>query len=117
MQSDYVILISLGALLILCPLIKSLMERIGVPALVVYHVNPLTFWLACLMTFQMGAATLIARKILKSRGQREKVFSISPLIAILVGIALVIAAYAWGKGENLYVIFLEGYRFFFGAGV
>ena len=36
MQSDYIILIALGALLILSPFVKSLMERIGVPALVGY---------------------------------------------------------------------------------
>jgi Kef-type K+ transport system membrane component KefB len=36
MQSDYLILIILGALLILSPLVKSLMERTGVPALVGY---------------------------------------------------------------------------------
>jgi len=36
MQADYLILIVLGALLILSPLVKSLMERMGVPALVSY---------------------------------------------------------------------------------
>jgi hypothetical protein len=36
MQSDYPLLITLGALLILSPFVKSLMERIGVPALVGY---------------------------------------------------------------------------------
>jgi len=36
MQTDYLILITLGALLILSPFVKSLMERIGVPALVGY---------------------------------------------------------------------------------
>ncbi len=36
MQADYLILIVLGALLILSPFVKSLMERMGVPALVGY---------------------------------------------------------------------------------
>ncbi len=36
MQNEYAILITLGALLILSPFVKSLMERIGVPALVGY---------------------------------------------------------------------------------
>jgi len=36
MQTEYLILITLGALLILSPFVKSLMERIGVPALVGY---------------------------------------------------------------------------------
>jgi len=36
MQTEYLTLITLGALLILCPFVKSLMERIGIPALVGY---------------------------------------------------------------------------------
>lgn len=36
MQTEYLTLITLGALLILSPFVKSLMERIGVPALVGY---------------------------------------------------------------------------------
>jgi len=36
MQTDYTILIILGVMLILSPLVKSLMERIGVPAMVGY---------------------------------------------------------------------------------
>jgi len=38
MQSEYSILMTLGALLILSPLMKSLTERMGVPALVGYIV-------------------------------------------------------------------------------
>ena len=36
MQSEYTILITLGVLLVMSPFVKSLMERIGVPALVGY---------------------------------------------------------------------------------
>jgi len=36
MQTEYLTLITLGILLILCPFVKNLMERIGVPALVGY---------------------------------------------------------------------------------
>jgi len=36
MQSEYALLITLGALLILSPLVKSLMERLGVPPLIGY---------------------------------------------------------------------------------
>jgi Kef-type K+ transport system membrane component KefB len=36
MQAEYPILIALGALLILSPLVKSLMERLGIPAMVGY---------------------------------------------------------------------------------
>jgi NhaP-type Na+/H+ and K+/H+ antiporter len=34
MQTEYLTLIILGALLILSPFVKSMMERIGIPALV-----------------------------------------------------------------------------------
>ena len=36
MQSDYPLLITLGTLIVLAPIIRSLLERIGVPALVGY---------------------------------------------------------------------------------
>jgi Kef-type K+ transport system membrane component KefB len=36
MQAEYPVLIALGALLILSPLVKSLMERLGIPAMVGY---------------------------------------------------------------------------------
>ena len=36
MQTEYLTLITLGALLILSPFVKSLMKRIGVPALAGY---------------------------------------------------------------------------------
>ena len=34
----------------------------------------------------------------------------------IASLFLVVSLYAWGEGENVYVIFLEGYRDFFGAG-
>ena len=82
-----------------------------------WYFNPLNVWLVCLMVLEMGVATLIARSILKRRDPTIKVVSIAPLAAIFGSLFLVISLYAWGQGENVYVIFLEGYRFFFGSGI
>ncbi len=82
-----------------------------------WYVSPLHLWLFMLMGLEMGGATLIARKILKNRGEGERVISAAPLVTMALSLILVISAYTWGKGENLYVIFLEGYRFFFGSGL
>ena len=82
-----------------------------------WYLSPLHLWLIMLMGLEMGAATLIARKILKNRGDTKIVISLAPLIVMGVSLFLVIGAYAWGKGENLYVMFLEGYRILFGSGL
>ncbi len=82
-----------------------------------YYFNPLNFWLLCFMVFEMGLASMIARRILKSRGDSASVITRGSLATVLVSISVVIAAYAWGKGENLYVIFLAGFRVFFGSGI
>lgn len=82
-----------------------------------WYFNPLNIWLTSLVVLEMGVGTLIARAILKRRGQQLKVVTAAPIAVILGSLTFVISAYAWGKGENLYVIFLSGYRFFFGAGI
>ena len=82
-----------------------------------WYFNPLNVWLVSLMVLEMGIATLIARAILKRRGRQLKVVTPAPLAVILGSLVFVISAYAWGKGENIYVIFLNGYRFFFGYGI
>jgi hypothetical protein len=78
-----------------------------------WYFNPLNIWLISLMILEMGIATLIARSILKRRGRAIKVVTLAPIAVILGSLAFVISAYAWGKGENIYVIFLEGYRAIF----
>lgn len=81
-----------------------------------WYLNPLNIWLISLMVLEMGIATLIARSVLKRRGQQIKIITLAPVAVILGSLVFVISAYAWGKGENLYIIFLNGYRFFFGSG-
>jgi hypothetical protein len=82
-----------------------------------YYLNPLNFWLICLMVLEMGIATLIARWILKRRREGIRIATAAPLLVIAVSLFVFIFMYAWGKGENVYVIFLKGYRLFFGTGV
>lgn len=64
-----------------------------------WYVSPLHIWLMMLMALEMGGATLIARKILKNRGERDSVVSAAPLATMGVSLFLVISAYAWGRGK------------------
>ncbi len=82
-----------------------------------WYFNPLNVWLVTLMVLEMGIATLIARKILKRRGREISVVTFGPIATIVCSLVFVISVYAWGKGENVYVIFLSGYRALFGSGV
>ncbi len=82
-----------------------------------WYLNPLSIWLISLMIFEMGIATLIGRSILKKRGMEVKGSVLAPILTIFLSLTFIISAYAWGKGENLYVIFLEGYRAIFGSGL
>ena len=56
-------------------------------------------------------------RFIKRRGQKLAIVTPAPIAVILGSLAFVISAYAWGKGENLYVLFLSGYRFIFGSGI
>ena len=82
-----------------------------------WYVNPLSVWMVCLLAIEMGAGTLIARYIRKRRGQQIRVFSVAPVASIVIGALAFGGIFAWGQGENLYVIFLDGYRLLFGSGV
>jgi hypothetical protein len=81
-----------------------------------WYCNPLNVWLISLAVLEMGLATLVARRILRRRGANLKVVTPAPVIIALASLVFVISVYAWGKGENVYVLFLEGYRHLFGAG-
>ena len=81
-----------------------------------WYLNPLNIGLAVLMVAEFGAAALIVRSRLKRRGAAAGSF-MAPVAVIACSLTLVALMYAWGKGENLFVIFLEGYRVLFGSGV
>jgi hypothetical protein len=78
--------------------------------------NPLSVWLVCLLAAEMGLGTLIGRYILKRRGRAIRVVTFAPLAAIIIGGATFAAILAWGQGEGLYSLYLDGYRSLFGSG-
>ena len=80
-----------------------------------YYLNPLNIWLLCGLVAQMGIAEIFCRHLLKKRGEAVRVLAPGPISAIIIGLFLVITLFAWGQGENVYVIFLEGYRKIFGS--
>ncbi|MFC1888997.1 hypothetical protein ACFL4G_04495 [Thermodesulfobacteriota bacterium] len=82
-----------------------------------WYFNPLNIWLVFLVIFQAGVGTMVARRIMKSRGEGVRVVTTGPVVTSVVSLFLIVALFAWGKGENVYTLFLEGYRFFFGSGV
>jgi hypothetical protein len=82
-----------------------------------WYLNPLNIWLLSLMILEMGVATLIGRSVLKRSDNSIVVFTRGPVMTIVGALAFVITAYAWGKGENLYVLFLGGFRVLYGSGI
>ena len=82
-----------------------------------WYANPLNVWLITLMILEMGIATLIARRVLQKRGGQIDVATRGPILTVIGSLIFVVLVYAWGKGENVYVIFLSTYRLLFGSGV
>ena len=82
-----------------------------------YFVNPLNLWLLLLVVLEMAVATLVARRLRRNLAERTRVLTPAPLVTIAVSLSLFVGLYAWGRGENIYVLFLSGYRGLFGAGV
>ncbi len=82
-----------------------------------YYVNPLNLWLLCGVCAQMALAEILCRQR-RNRHPGESIRVLHPgvLALFLVSLSLAVGLYAWGEGENVYVIFLEGYRTLFGAG-
>lgn len=83
-----------------------------------WYLNPLNIWLAAFMAFEMGVGTLVARGLLRRRGEHKgKIITPAPVLVIVASLGFVVAAYSWGRGENFYVLFLAGYRLLFGTGL
>lgn len=82
-----------------------------------WYVNPLNIWLALFLIFQAGVGTMISRRLMKGGGGGRSVVTAGPVVVSVVSLFLIIALFAWGKGENVYTLFLEGYRVMFGSGV
>jgi hypothetical protein len=82
-----------------------------------YYLNPLNVWLVLGVVAQMGLAEMFCRWLRAKRGEEIRVFGAGSMAAFFIGLFLVIGLFAWGQGENAYVIFLSGYRKLFGAGI
>lgn len=82
-----------------------------------WYLNPLNIWLVLLMTLEAGLADLYCRRLRKKQGDDVRVANPASLAVVSISLILFIAVYSWGKGENIYVIFLKGYRYFFGSGL
>jgi hypothetical protein len=81
-----------------------------------YYLNPLNIWLACAVTAEMALVEMLCRHRRKRLGADVRVLHPTSVAVLLISLSLVISLYAWGEGENVYVLFLEGYRVFFGPG-
>jgi hypothetical protein len=82
-----------------------------------WYFYPLNIWMACLLLIEVGAGTLFARALMKRRGHTIKVITPAPVIAALAGAAIAAGIFAWGQGENIFSIYMHGYRFLFGGGI
>jgi hypothetical protein len=82
-----------------------------------YYLNPLNIWLLCGILAQLGLAETICRYRLKKMGKDIGVLAIRPCLVFALSLFLVVFLFAWGQGENVYVIFLKGFRHLFGPGV
>ncbi len=87
------------------------------PECLYYFLNPLNVWLVLLIVLEIGVATFVVRAVRKRRGEDLAVWSAGPTATIVVSLGAFVGLYAWGRGENLYVVFLAGYRALFGSGV
>lgn len=82
-----------------------------------WYLNPLNLWLGMFLLFEMGVAEMGCRVVLNRRGSALRVAAPGAVAAALGGLGLAVAAFAWGRGENFYVLFLAGYRALFGTGL
>lgn len=83
---------------------------------VYYYANPLNIWLAFGVIAEMALAELLCRQRLRKRGENVRVLHPYPVAVLVISLSLVVSLYLWGEGENVYAMFLEGYRVFFGPG-
>jgi hypothetical protein len=83
---------------------------------VYYYANPLNVWLLFGMTAEMALAEILCRQRQRSQGVDIRVVHPTAVAVLIISLSLVVSLYAWGEGENVYALFLEGYRVFFGPG-
>lgn len=82
-----------------------------------WYLNPLNIWLVSFMVLEAGLSDIFCRFLMKKRGSAVRVANPKSLLTVSASLIFAISCYAWGKGENVYVIFLAGYRALFGSGL
>ncbi len=82
-----------------------------------YYLNPLNIWLLLGIIAQMSVIEMILRWRRKKKGENIRVFSIPVVATFVISMALVVALYAWGRGENIFSYYLVIYKKLFGPGV
>ncbi len=82
-----------------------------------YYLNPLNIWLAFGVAAEMALAEMLCRQRSRRLGSTLRVLHPAAVSVFVVSLSLVVGLYAWGEGENVYTLFLEGYRALFGPGV
>ena len=82
-----------------------------------YYLNPLSIWLFLGIVTQMGLAEMFCRWRQTKSGEAVRILGPGPVAAFVIGLFLTISLFAWGQGENVYVMFLAGYRTLFGSGL
>lgn len=78
--------------------------------------NPMYFFYLCILTIQLGFATVISRLILKRQDENIDIFTPGSLIAIAASVLIMVSISVLIGGENINSLYLEGYRFLFGDG-
>jgi len=83
---------------------------------VYYYANPLNVWLVFSIAAEIALAEMLCRQRRRSEGIDIRVLHPTAVAVFLISLSLVLSLYAWGDGENVYALFLEGYRALFGPG-
>lgn len=81
-----------------------------------WYFNPLNIWMVCLLMIEIGTGTLLARFLRQRQGYNIKILTPMPIIIALLGMMIFAGIYAWGQGENIFSVYMHGYRFLFGGG-
>jgi len=82
-----------------------------------FYLNPLNIWLVLGIIAQMSIIELILRRRRRKRGEDIRVFSVPVVAALVISVFLVVALFAWGRGENVFSYYLVIYKKLFGPGV
>jgi len=82
-----------------------------------FYLSPLALGVFFVAISEMGLSEIIMRSTRKKQGETIQVFPLPAVASFLVGLSMVVFIFAWGKGENTFYVFLQGFRILFGPGI